>query len=131
MTPDQYIAGLDEPRRTEVGRLDALIQRTAPQLERYVGSGMLAYGRYHYRYASGREGDTALIGLASRKQYISLYLIAADGRGYLAEQYRERLPKADVGKSCVRIRHLRDVDELTLAELIAAGAAFGGVSSTR
>jgi len=131
MTPDEYIAELDEPRRMEVAKLDALIQRTAPQLERFVGAGMLAYGRYHYRYASGREGDTALIGLASRKQYISLYVIAADERGYLAEQYRQRLPKADVGKSCVRIKRLGDVDETALAELIAAGAAFKGVSSTR
>jgi hypothetical protein len=131
MTPDEYIAALDEPRRTEVSRLDALIQRTAPQLERFVGAGMLGYGRYHYRYASGREGDTALIGLASRKQYISIYVIAADEHGYLAEQYRGRLPKADVGKSCVRIKRLGDVDDSALADLIVAGAAYGGVSPTR
>ena len=129
MTPDEYIAALDEPRRTEVGKLDALIRRTAPQLERFVDAGMLGYGRYHYRYASGREGDTAILGVASRKQYISLYLMASDERGYLAEQYRERLPKADVGRSCVRIKRLADVDENVLTELIAAGAAFGSLSS--
>jgi hypothetical protein len=128
MTPDEYIAALDEPRRSDVARLDELIRRTAPGPERFVASGMVGYGRYHYRYASGREGDTALIGLASRKQYISLYVIASNERGYLAEQYRGRLPKANVGKSCVRMKRLSDVDEQVLRELVAVGARFGGVS---
>jgi uncharacterized protein DUF1801 len=122
MTPDEYIAALDEPRQTEVRAIDALIRKSAPELERFLGAGMIGYGRYHYRYASGREGDTAIIGLASRKQYISLYVIAADERGYLAEQYRPRLPKANVGKSCVRIRRLADVDLATLEELLSEGA---------
>ena len=68
MTPDEYIAALDEPRQTEVRAIDALIRKSAPELERFLGAGMIGYGRYHYRYASGREGDTAIIGLASRKQ---------------------------------------------------------------
>ena len=55
---------------------------------------MLGYGPFHYRYASGREGDASLIALASRKQYISLYVLCTTERGYLAEQYAERLPKA-------------------------------------
>ena len=130
MTPDEYIAALAEPRRGEVASLDALIRRTAPHLEAFVSSGMIGYGHSHYRYASGREGDTAIIGLASRKQYISLYVIAADEHGYLAEQYRPRLPKADVGKSCVRIRHLADVDVATLEQLISEGAKFTGVTAT-
>ena len=130
MTPDEYIAALAEPRRGEVAALDHLIRQTAPRLERFIGSGMLGYGRYHYRYASGREGDTALIGLASRKQYISLYVIAADEQGYLAEQYRDRFPKADVGKSCVRIKRLADLDTTALADLIRRGASFPSVSAT-
>jgi hypothetical protein len=63
---------------------------------------MLGYGRYHYRYASGREGDAARISVASRKGGISLYVNAVDGERYLAESYRDRLPRADIGKSCVR-----------------------------
>ena len=122
-TPDEYIEALDEPRRSQIRQLHDLIRETAPQLEPHIQSGMLAYGTYRYKYASGREGDWFPIGLASNKRYISLYVTAADpGRGYLAESYRERLPRADIGKSCVRIKRLEDVDLNTLTELIRAGA---------
>lgn len=71
-TPDEYIEALEEPRRGQIRRLDEMIRRVAPDLERHIQSGMLAYGSYHYRYATGREGDWFPIGLASRKGYISL-----------------------------------------------------------
>lgn len=123
-TPDEYIEALDEPRRGQVRALHDLIRREAPALEPHIASGMLAYGTYHYRTASGREGDWFPIGLASNKRYISLYVTAADAdRGYLAESYRDRLPKADIGRSCVRIKRLDDVDLDTVAELVRAGAA--------
>jgi hypothetical protein len=48
---------------------------------------MLAYGRWHYEYATGREGDWFRIGMASNKNYISLYISAGDKCGYIAEQY--------------------------------------------
>lgn len=122
-TPEQYIAALDEPRRSQVGQLDKLIRRTAPQLAPHIASGMLAYGSFHYRYASGREGDWFPIGLASQKRYISLYVTATDpAHGYLAESYRDRLPKADIGRSCVRIKRLEDVDLRVIEELIRRGA---------
>ena len=121
-TPEEYIEALEEPRRSQVRRLDELIRRVAPDLERHIQSGMLAYGSYHYRYATGREGDWFPIGVASRKGYISLYVTASDGDEYLAESYRDRLPKADIGRSCVRIKRLEDVDEQALEELIRAGA---------
>ena len=85
--------------------------------------GMMGYGTYHYRYASGREGDWMRLGIANNKQYISLYCCVGDERGYVAERYRERLPKADIGKSCVRIKRLSDLDEDVLRELIREVAA--------
>ena len=120
MTPEEYIGGLDEPRRGEIAQLDELIRATLPQLEPHVASGMLAYGRYHYRYDSGREGDWFHVGLASRKRAISLYVVAAcDDGTYLAERYAERLPKADIGKSCVRFKRLADVDLDAVRTLLA------------
>jgi len=119
-TPDQFLEALEDPRREEVARLHALIVETVPELEPHVASGMLAYGHYRYRYESGREGEWFSIGLASRKQGISLYIVAeCEGGGYLAERYRERLPKASIGKSCVRFKRLADVDIDVLRELIA------------
>ena len=86
---------------------------------------MLGYGPFHYRYASGREGDTTLLGLASQKRYISPYVLCANGGRYLAESYAERLPKASVGKSCVRFARLSDVDPAVLAELVTEAARLG------
>jgi hypothetical protein len=130
-TPEQYIAQLEEPRRDHIGRLHDLIRTTAPGLEPYMESGMIGYGRYHFRYATGREGDWCLLGLASHKRYVSLYVTAEDGRGgYLVEAYRDRLPKADIGKSCVRFRRLDDLDEEVLREMIREAARSQAASAT-
>ena len=122
---EDYIAALAEPRRTDVAARDALIREHAPSLEPVVAGKMLGYGPFHYRYASGREGDTTLLGLASQKRYISLYVLCANGGRYLAESYAERLPKASVGKSCVRFARLSDVDPAVLAELVTEAARLG------
>jgi hypothetical protein len=122
---EDYIAALAEPRRTDVAALDALIREHAPSLEPVVAGKMLGYGPFHYRYASGREGDTTLLGLASQKRYIALYVLGANGGRYLAESYAERLPKASVGKSCVRFARLSDVDPAVLAELVTEAARLG------
>ena len=125
MEPQEHITQLEEPRRSEVAALDALIREEAPGLEPHVHSGMLAYGPYHYRYASGREGDSAVLSLASRKAGISLYVqCTRDGR-YLAESYAERLRTASVGKSCVRFKRLTDLDEAALRELVAEAGRLG------
>ena len=122
-THEEYIAGVEEKRREDVQRLHDLVREVAPELEPTMEFGFLGYGRYHYRYASGREGDWMKIGIANNKRYISLYCCAADERGYVAERYRERLPKADIGKSCVRFRHLSDLNEKALRALIRESAA--------
>jgi len=128
-TPDEYIEALEEPRRSHIRQLHELIRRAAPQLEPHIQSGMIAYGSYHYRSKSGREGDWFPVGLASQKRYISLYVTPADPeRFYLAESYRDRLPKADIGRSCVRIKRPDDVDLDVVAELVTAGATAAPTS---
>ena len=123
MTPEEFLDGLPEPRRSEVAQLDAVIRAAVPELARTVHSGMLGYGPYHYRYASGREGDTCVISLASQKRYISLYVNAvADGQ-YLPERYADRFPNASIGRSCIRIRHAADLDPADLTELLRKAAA--------
>ena len=125
MTPDDYIEALEEPRRGEIRELHDLIRETVPDLAPHVDSGMLGYGPFHYRYASGREGDASLLALSSRKRYISLYVLCTTEDGYLAEQYAERLPNADIGKSCVRFKRTADVDPGVLRELIAEAGRIG------
>ncbi len=83
---------------------------------------MLGYGSYHYRYATGREGDAFAIGLANQKQYVSLYLNATVDGAYLAETNAGRLGKVSVGKSCVRFKKLDDLDLDVVAELVRTAA---------
>jgi len=122
-THEQYIAEVEDTRRADIQRLHDLIREVAPELEPTMEFGMMGYGKYHYKYASGREGDWMKLGIANNKQYISLYCCSADERGYVAERYRDRLPKANIGKSCVRFKRLTELDEETLRELIRETAA--------
>ena len=121
MTPDEYIDGLEEPRRSEIAQLDNLIRETAPDLERHVYSGMLGYGTYHYEYESGHEGDAPIVSLASRARYISLYANVG-----VADRHREELPKADIGKSCIRFKRLDDVDRDVLSAVVRETSEAGG-----
>lgn len=121
-----YLDALEPPRRDEVAELHELIRATLPDLEPAVASGMIGYGRYRYRYASGREGESSLVALASRKQGISLYVQCVVDEGqYLAGTYADRLPKASIGKSCVRFKRLADVDRDALRDLLAEAGRIG------
>ncbi len=127
-THEEYIAQVEEERREDIRRLHNLVREEAPKLEPTMEFGMLGYGRYHYRYASGREGDWMKIGIANNKRYISLYCCVADDDGYVAERFRDRLPKANIGKSCVRFKRVSDLDEDVLRELIRATASASACS---
>jgi hypothetical protein len=117
-SPAAYIAQLDEPRKSEIAALDKLIRKAVPKQKPFILNGMLAYGPFRYKSKTGREGDWFRIGVASNKAYISLYACAADQRGYVAERYKKRLPKANIGKSCVRFKKVEDLDPAALTELL-------------
>jgi hypothetical protein len=119
-SPEEYIESLEEPRRTEIAIIDRFIQETVPGLQRMIHSGMIGYGPYHYKYASGREGDWCRVFLASNKQYISIYACATDGCGYIAEQNKAKLGKASVGKSCIRFKKFDDLNKDGLREVLVA-----------
>ena len=108
----EYIASLPEPRRSEVEEIHALIRETVPHLEPSIMYGMIGYGRFHYRYATGREGDSCILGLAGRKQYVSVYVLG------VSEEQRAALPTADIGVGCIRFRRLEGVDREALRRVI-------------
>lgn len=84
------------------------------------GAGIVGFGSYHYRYESGREGDWAVAGFSPRKGDISVYLMAeAPGQAELLS----RLGRHKMGKACLYIRKLADVDVEVLAQLVADSVA--------
>ncbi len=112
-TPAEYIAKLEEPRKSEVAALDALIRKTAPKLERFIQMGILAYGRWQIKYAGGRIGEWMRIGVASNANYISLYTCGGAGK-----RHKKDLRKAKIGGGCVRFKRLSDLDQKALQRMI-------------
>ncbi len=108
--PRGLLAQIDEPRRSDIEAIDALIREEAPKVEPHIEYGMLVYD--------------PVVALASQKQYISVYVTCETETGYLAEQYRDRLPKADIGKSCVRFKRLSDIDQDELRSLVREAASL-------
>jgi Domain of unknown function (DU1801) len=121
---DDYLASLPDGRREIVTRVHEVVTEAVPELEVRMWRKFIGYGTYHYRYASGREGDWFPIGLTNNKGYVSLYFCACEEDGYLAEQNADRLGKVSVGKSCVRFKKLDDVNLNVVAELAQRAAAL-------
>lgn len=117
-TATAYLAELKEPRRSEVVALHRFIRKAVPGLKPFIHAGMLAYGPTTYRAAAGREARWFKIGVASNASAISLYACAADARGYVAERYKQALPNAKIGKSCVRFKRFSDLDSSALTKLL-------------
>lgn len=107
-----------EAKRREAQHLNALFLEVTGFAPKMWGPSIIGYGRYHYSYASGREGDYLATGFSPRKAQHSIYIMPgyADFGPILA-----RLGKHSMGKSCLYIKKLADVDEAVLRELIAAG----------
>jgi len=116
-----FLDQLEDPvRRADSLVLLALMQQVSGEMPVLWGS-MIGFGHYHYRYASGHEGDAFLIGFAPRKAAFSLYLLGCDFPE--ATEQREpllaRLGKHRLGKGCLYVKRLSDIDLDPLRELAA------------
>lgn len=109
----------DDARRQDCETLVALMQRVTGKPPVMWGS-IVGFDSYHYRYESGREGDAPLAGFASRKGDISIYLSCDVPAG---DGLRERLGRHKMGKACLYVRRLADVDLGVLEQLVAEAAA--------
>lgn len=127
-TPDEYISLLEEPRKSEIQTVHKLIRKTVPDLKPFIISGMIGYGAYRYKSASGREGEWAVIALASQKNYISLYVCSVKDGHYLTEEYKALLPKTSIGKSCIRFKKVADIDIKVVEKMLKEAEKLGGLS---
>lgn len=128
-TPEEYIAKIDQPRRDEVIKIFNLINELLPNQKPFILIGMIGWAPYHYKSKSGREGEWALLSLASQKNYISVYVCAVDGTEYIAEKYKDLLPKASIGKSCIRFKKTADIDLGALKKILQIAIHTGPMNS--
>ncbi len=111
-----HLAAIEDPaRRADCQAIGELMRRATGEAPVMWGTAIVGYGRYHYRYASGREGDSAIVGWSSRKGDISVYLSAA---GPQQAALLARLGRHKMGKACLSIRRLSEVDLAVLEALI-------------
>ncbi len=107
----------EEDKRQDCIALIELLKKITGSEPKMWGTAIIGFGRYHYKYASGHEGDAALIGFSPRKAGITLYLTCGfHGPGGLLKQ----LGKHKVGKGCLYINRMQDIDTEVLSQVIKA-----------
>ena len=115
-----FLDALDDPgRRQDSQTLIAMMQEVSGQQPVLWGT-MIGFGQYHYKYASGHEGDAFRIGFAPRKGEFSLYILVAHD-GAEAEQQAgllAKLGKHRAGKACHYVKKLADIDGGILRALL-------------
>jgi hypothetical protein len=113
---EQFINSIpDESKRADCFTILNLMRQATGSEPRMWGDAIIGFGDYHYKYASGREGDWFRVGFSPRKANLTLYL------GFDVVQFAgllEKLGKYKHGKGCLYINRLSDVDLDTLKKLI-------------
>jgi len=119
---EAFLAAVEPPARQADGRVVCEIMRKISGHEpRLWGPSIVGFGTYHYRYESGREGDSPRVGFSPRKPALVLYIAGGFPRydGLMA-----RLGPHATGKACLYIKRLSDIDLDVLEELIAGSMAY-------
>ena len=107
----------DRKTRQDCFTLLDIMQRITKSEPRMWGNSIVGFGSYHFKYESGREGDWFLTGFSPRKQNLTLYIMAGFER---YPELMQKLGKHKIGKSCLYVNGLEDVDLATLKKLIEA-----------
>ena len=120
--PQDYIASVaNERRRQDAQKLLALMRRITGQEPVMWGPSMVGFGSYHYKYATGHEGDALAVGFSPRSANLALYgLTYAPG----AAELLQKLGKHKTGAACLYVNRLDDVDPGVLEQLIELGHRF-------
>lgn len=117
-----FIATVEnEAKRDDSFRLIELMREISGHEPKMWGPSIIGFGRYHYRYDSGHEGDAPLIGFSPRKAAISLYVFTGlDEHRHLLDD----LGKFKIGKACIYVNKLSDINEKKLIALMKKSIAF-------
>jgi hypothetical protein len=124
--PDDFIASLPEPLRTDLGTVDSVLSRVMKGHSRVLWGGtfwggseqsIIGYGDYTYQRSDKKPVDWFIVGLAPQKNYNSIYINAADDEGYIIQRYADRLGKVKVRSAAVTFKSADDLDLAVLEEV--------------
>ena len=120
LSVEDFLGAIENEQRREDCKTVAAMMADITGWKPYMWGNIVGFGEYHYKYDSGREGDSIRTGFASRKTALTIYIMP----GYTDfSEILARLGKHKLGKSCLYIKRLSDIDETVLRELIEAGLA--------
>jgi hypothetical protein len=133
-TPAEFLAALPADRRDTMTTVHKAIRKAAPKLAPFMTSGMgpapiIGYGKYHYKSASGREGDWFLVGLVAGKSGYALHICAGGKDSYLVERNAAKLGKVKTGRSCINFKQLEDLKLAVAMRLVKQAAKSGGINA--
>ena len=133
-TPAEFLAALPADRRDTMTTVHKAIRKAVPKLAPFMTSGMgpspiIGYGKYHYKSASGREGDWFIIGLAAGKTGYALHICVGGEGGYLVERNAAKLGKVKTGRSCINFKKLEDLKLGVAMGLVKQAAKSGGINA--
>ena len=113
---DKFLKSVkDEQKREDCYKVLEIMKKTTKAEPKMWGTSIIGFGTYHYKYASGREGDWMLVGFSPRKQNLTLYIMSGFDE---YDSLMKKLGKHSTGKSCLYIKKLEDVNMKVLKELI-------------
>lgn len=110
----------DVDKRADALALIDMMQSATGEKPVMWGPSIIGFGSYHYRYESGREGDSPVVGFSPRKSALVLYIVTGFSG---AESLLAKLGKHATGKSCIYIKRLADVDVRILRKLVDQSVA--------
>jgi uncharacterized protein DUF1801 len=112
----------DEKKVADSRQVMKVMEEVTGEKPKMWGTSIIGFGRYHYKYASGREGDWMLCGLSPRKQSISVYLLACGFEHF--ENLLQKLGKHKTGKGCLYVKKIEDIDVSVLKTLIKESVVY-------
>lgn len=114
---DKYIASrANEAQRSDCKRLIAMLGKITRQKPKMWGPSIVGFGSYRYKYDSGREGESCLVGFAIRQSDLVVYVLAESPS---QKKLLAKLGKHKMGKVCLYFKRLDDLDTTVLEELVA------------
>ena len=105
----------DEERRADCFAVAKIMEEITGEKPKMWGPSIVGFGSYHYKYASGREGDWPVTGFSPRKKDLTLYIMMGFAKH---GELMEKLGKHSAAKSCLYIKRLSDIHVPTLKKLI-------------
>ena len=119
---DKFLKSVaDKQKREDSHRIIDMMKKITKEKPKMWGPSIIGFGKYHYKYASGHEGDMCIAGFSPRKTALTIYLTP---RFKKFNGLLKKLGKHKMTVSCLCIKKLADVDEKVLKELISESVKF-------